>query len=478
MGESLREFEESEVKWDPRIRYTFSKDSDMVYTLRGPRQVGKTTLLKLNIRDLLQQGVPARNIFYFDCEGAVDTPRELMRVISSFLDLQGVDGEKRRHIFIDEVSRVRDWQSGIKALHDRERLRNCTLILTGSHALDISKATERLPGRRGGAEDVPDKIMVPMKFAEYAETLNKEVDELFLRFLLRSKDRRWRVLRALARGKMTDELRELRYHENSLKALFTNYLITGGLPKVVNDYRTRGMIPESTYRRYVDVVRGDLSRWGKREGYVRRVLSRVIETLGSPVSWKNLGRGTDIGSHNTVAEYIDTLRDAFILIYLYRLDLSRNCPAFEKEKKIYFGDPFFLHAMNAWVNGGDPFKESLRFLREKENQSLLVEGLVADHMVRLAFSISKQRQLFDYEKVLHYWRSSNQHEVDFVLKLNGTYLPVESKFKTKIAREDRYGLADFAKATRVRNEIIVSENELSLYKRGAIVPVWMFLLLT
>ncbi len=98
-------------------------------------------------------------------------------------------------------------------------------------------------------------------------------------------------------------------------------------------------------------------------------------------------------------------------------------------------------------------------------------------MVRLAFNISKQRQLFDYEKVLHYWKSSGQNEVDFVLNLNGSYLPVESKFKGKIVREDRYGLADFAKAASVKNEIIVSEDAFSLYKGGAIVPVWIFLLL-
>jgi predicted AAA+ superfamily ATPase len=475
LGNSLRDYDKAMIKWDPRIRYKFTYE-DTVYTIRGPRQVGKTTLVKLIIKDLIDKDVPPRNIFYFDCQAEVDTPKELMTVISTFLDLPGIVKRKRRYIFLDEISSVRNWQSGIKRLHDKGSLTNSTVLLTGSHVLDIVKATERLPGRRGETRDVPDKIMVPMKFSEYVETIDDELKRLFA-FGLRMEEVRREALLGLAKGKMSPQVKELRYHEDRLRKLLDSYLITGGLPKVVNDYHVTGEIPESTYRRYVDVVRGDLTRWEKREGYVRRILSRVIETLGSPISWTKLGEGADIPSHNTVPEYVDTLRDTFVLIYLYRLDTNSRSSAFEKEKKIYFGDPFFLHAMNAWVNGGDPFEETLRFLRKKENKSVLVEGVVADHMVRLAFQLSRQKQLFDYEKVLHYWKSSSQREVDFALTLPKSFLPIESKYKRTISRDDRYALADFSKVTGVKNEILVSESEFSPYKGGSIVPAWLFLLL-
>jgi len=475
MGESFKEYTRAKVKWDPRIRHRFSNE-DVVYTLRGPRQVGKTTLIKLNIRDLLDKGVPARNIFYYDCEGVVANPAELMRIISAFLDAPGVVKGSRRYIFLDEISSVRNWQAGIKRLHDGGRLKKCTLVLAGSHALDVAKATERLPGRRGESKDVPDKVMVPMKFAEYVETLDEELRRLF-DFSLRMGEVRRKVLLNLSRGKEPSEIKELRYHENKIRRLFESYLVTGGVPKVVNDYRESGEIPESTYKRYVDVVRGDLSRWNRREGYIRRILSRIIETMGSPVSWRTLAEGTDIGSHNTVPEYVDTLRDTFMLCYLFRLDTTRNESAFEKDKKLYFSDPFFLHAMNGWVNGGDPYEETVRFLENTEKKSLAVEGVVADHLVRLSFQLSKQKQLFDYEKVLHYWRSNNQHELDFVVNLERGYLPIESKYQNKIRKDDRYGLADFARVTGTKREIIISKNEFETYRGGAIVPAWLFLLL-
>jgi len=253
MGESFKEYTRAKVKWDPRIRHKFSNE-DVVYTLRGPRQVGKTTLIKLNIRDLLDKGVPARNIFYYDCEGVVANPAELMRIISAFLDAPGVVKGSRTYIFLDEISSVRNWQAGIKRLHDSGRLKKCTLVLAGSHALDVAKATERLPGRRGESKDVPDKVMVPMKFAEYVETLDEELRRLF-DFSLRMGEVRKEVLLNLSRGKEPSEIKELRYHENKIRRLFESYLVTGGVPKVVNDYRESGEIPESTYKRYVDVVR-------------------------------------------------------------------------------------------------------------------------------------------------------------------------------------------------------------------------------
>ena len=48
----IKIWKESKLKWSPRLRYTFHA-GDYVYSLRGPRQVGKTTLVKLEIRQVL-----------------------------------------------------------------------------------------------------------------------------------------------------------------------------------------------------------------------------------------------------------------------------------------------------------------------------------------------------------------------------------------------------------------------------------------
>ena len=42
-------WENSSFKWKPRISEAFCWDANVIYTLRGSRQVGKTTLLRLKI---------------------------------------------------------------------------------------------------------------------------------------------------------------------------------------------------------------------------------------------------------------------------------------------------------------------------------------------------------------------------------------------------------------------------------------------
>jgi len=52
---SIAAWKASNVPWNPRLQHTFQLDTDLVYTFRGPRQVGKTTLTKLMIKDLLER---------------------------------------------------------------------------------------------------------------------------------------------------------------------------------------------------------------------------------------------------------------------------------------------------------------------------------------------------------------------------------------------------------------------------------------
>ena len=120
-----------------------------VYTLRGPRQVGKTTLLKqLAARLIRDEGWDPRLVVYYPLDLA-DRPRQLvdlvLRVKSAYPAGQG----KRWCFLLDEISSLPDWQRGIKYLRDNTDAREDCFVLTGSSALDIRRGGERLPGRRG-----------------------------------------------------------------------------------------------------------------------------------------------------------------------------------------------------------------------------------------------------------------------------------------------------------------------------------------
>src|SRR5713226_8056082 len=175
------EWEASRFQWTPRLGETFQWDLDIVYVLRGPRQVGKTTLMKQKIRELLGKGIEPRRILYWPCD-LVDSPEKLARLVTSYQNTVRKDQAARLFIILDEISSVKDWQKGIKSLYDAGRLRKCTLILTGSHSIDLRRATETLARRRGEVDKLkdhlPDKILLPTKFSEYADTRSEKIHNM------------------------------------------------------------------------------------------------------------------------------------------------------------------------------------------------------------------------------------------------------------------------------------------------------------
>jgi predicted AAA+ superfamily ATPase len=465
----------SKVRWEPRLKYKFDLSADVIYTIRGPRQVGKTTCLKEMIKDLVESGTNPRTIFYYTCD-LINNPKELAEKISTYLDQIRPSPELRAYLLLDEISSVKDWQKAIKHLVDTGKLERTTTILTGSHTLDIKKAYEKLPGRRGQTEEPLDKIMLPMKFAEYVETLNKDVREAIRELNLLSFGKRKELLQILLKGQIPEEIKELLFLTKELEQLFQNYLVTGGTAKVIDEYLKHNEIPEHVYKTYVDIILGDLTRWNKRESYLRQIITRIIETLGNPVGWNTLKQETDIASHNTIAEYVDTLVDSFVLLYFYRYDVNQKAPAYQKEKKIHFHDPFYLHAIRAWVTGKEPFDSTIEFLKEAENVGRIAEGVVADHLVRLAFLLSKQKQLFTYETSVFYWRGKKDREVDFVLQTEiDQRVPIEVKYQHTISNKDLYGIIDFLKVSGASKGILLSKDKLEAKRNAIIMPVWIFL---
>ena len=166
----IRAWAESELGWSPKTQF---EDRDYVYSLRGTRQVGKTTTIKLDIQQRLKAH-PGNAILYyaFDLE---NSPREMVDVIEQYLNWSRLPNEQRC-LYLDEVTNVRNWQKAIKYLKDRGRLVNCTVVVVGSNSVDLRKGTELLPGRRGISSEPLDHIQEPLKFGDYVTAMNRRPD--------------------------------------------------------------------------------------------------------------------------------------------------------------------------------------------------------------------------------------------------------------------------------------------------------------
>jgi len=474
----ISDYNASSFKWDPRLKKTFQWDADVIYVLRGPRQVGKSTLLKLQIRDFIRSGTQPRRVFYWPCD-LVGGPENLVAIVSAYLDLTRRDQTGRSYIFLDEISSVRDWQKGIKSLYDSGRLRNCTVVLTGSHSIDLRKASETLARRRGDVhrlkDQLPDKILLPMKFSEYVDERSEIIGKFVLDLDLLKRERRHTIWSQICQGSLPKEIKELEIVGKGVQQLFDEFLITGGIPKTIDTYLTTGSISRDIYDGYVELLLRDITRWNGNELILRQIVRRLADTLATPVTLNNLREETDVSSHHTTGTYLDFLRDSFVVTAIHKLDKNKDAPVFRNSRKVHFEDPFLFHALRAWSLGRDPYRETLNFLSESDRTAKLVECVVAGHLVRLLFSYQPSAQ-FDYTNHLFHWQS-NKRQLDFAVRMDTGYLPIEVKYQNKISAEDAQPIADFQKGGKSTKGLLLTKDTLGEKRSHLEIPVALCLML-
>ena len=471
----IRAWSESRIKRDPGPCLAFQHD-DLVYSLRGPRRVGKTTFLMREVQRLLQTMRPDA-IFYYSFE-VENSPMDIVNVIREYLARFG-GASGRRFLLLDEISNVTNWQKAIKKLWDMGELVGCTVIVTGSHSTDVRVSAESMPGRRGvpGPDDPLDKILAPVGFGEYVALADRRVKKRLDDLSLSDPLARNRMLLGLCDGDIDDRLNHLLVFRDDLELHLNNYLVSGGLPHVANELLLNNTISSTTYAGCVSSIRSDLSLANHNAGRIFQILPRILGSLGTPVSWSSLKRETDLSSHYMVEDSIVALNDSFITFMLYKYNSETGMPKFDAPKKIYFSDPYFLHVLRRGKHPGDLFDESRLWIESPEHLPALVEQTVAAHASRLAFNMSKNKHMFEHSHSVFYWRGRNGREVDVVILADDGLVPIEVKYQNKITGGDLYGLLDLRKAAGSRGGIVVTRDVLGTRSGAALVPAVLFLLL-
>jgi len=421
-------------------------DLPIVYTLRGPRQVGKTTALKMLAKRLIESGVPSTNVLYY----SRDLEREPDAIVEVVNRGRAVGSEGRRFFLLDEVSAVPDWQRAVKYLRDNTPARDDFFLLTGSIASDIRKGAERLPGRRGPTADL-DKILLPLSFAEFAAAVDPSLPKVEARLqadaLLSDAEEAAAVL--------DRNLVYLPALERHLEA----YAHVGGFPAAVHDYLAGGMreVTDATIRILWDVIAGDVSRIGRDPATAMKLFERIAICLGTPISWTQLAEAIGVASPVTAEEYTRALAEAFELLVVYAWDTSRATRAPKKGKKLYVVDPILLR-----------LPERITYSTRLPPLPLLVENIVA-----LAMFHSAERDLveaFPVPQALFHWRSTAGKEIDFLLGRSASKLPLEVKYQQSVSGRDTLVMRQsFGRG------ILLSRNTLDMKGPVVIVPAALFL---
>lgn len=468
---------ESHIRYDPslrgQIRYEYESGNSVIYTLRGTRQVGKTTLIKLQIREFLESGTHPWNIFYYSFD-MVDSRSEMAEIILEYVLASRGKRRGRAYMFLDEITSVPEWQKGIKWLVDTEQLPDCTVLATGSRAQSILRATERLPGRRGLTEDAYDRLLAPMRFSEFVCATDPAIAGFFSERGLASADKKHGALHDAMSGDAPDIMEKVHSRFGSdLQRHLKSYMLSGGIPRIVDEMVRTGKIGRATYAAYRDGITSD---WGRHGDCALEQLGRaIVDSTCSAVSWDGLRRQADLGGWESTRSGVLSLEDLSVVAVIYKYGERKKIPRLSGSKKIYFHDPFYMHLFGPWSDHADPFGQSELTAGDPVWAGRIVEGIVADHLVRLAGDTAYNPQSFAYSRRVFFWSDRRGREVDFVFyKRDELEVPIEVKYRNRVDHRELGGIAGFAGSCR---GLVLSKDEFDQRRDYALVPAAVFLAL-
>lgn len=415
----------------PGLKYNFIKEN---VVLLGPRQVGKTTYLKLFIKKLIESGQNERNITYFSCE-PLNNKNDLINLFQELSELLPSEGKK--FLFLDEVSSVEGWEQAIKYLLEQKIISKFQLVCTGSNAYLLKKGSERFPGR-----NIEIKLFLPLTFSEYVKNLT---------------DIPFTPQKEFNIAKIYQNCTRLYPHLNQIQKEFNNYLRTGGVPKPLYEYRKTKHINSETYEIYTKWILGGLAKLNKKESIFRSLIKGIVMSYSSQVSLSSLAKDFQIPTHSTVETYLEVLSQLLLINVLYQIDPKNKIPLFRKNKKIYFQDPFFYNAFKGYVFG--KFKDYT-----DENEDKIVEGIACQELASL------KRTKPEINDIL--WYCGTEKETDFVMKAGEKLRGLEVKWSNSAESSDLKNRFFF------KERIILSKGKLSYdkEKKVYIMPLNLFLL--
>ena len=426
-------FNLSKVKYIPRSVLDLELKNGAINIVCGPRQTGKTTALKLLVKSLLEQQIPAERIFYFNCD-ALESRKDIIELVLSFFDgIKEPSGKiPQNYLFLDEISSVTDWPYAVKWLADNGLLANSKIILTGSSSISLKKSGEFLPGRRRGGRDIN---FLPISFFE-------DLKLVLPKFPLREKVNSFEELKRLDK--------QLQKKRINIKQSYKDFLLTGGFLRMINSFVKKEPFLD-TVELYKSTLKSELAKWGKRELYARRVLKKVISSLTSETSYSSVAEEAELGSKNTAVEYLNFFGDSFLLAETLFYSIPQKRVVVKKNKKYYPTDPFLFWIFNSFVSGSNQIEEFYRRYSKPPLDSQTAEAFVASEL---------------YKSGLKFYFFRNKKALDFYIPKKD--LGIEVKYKPRIFSYDLKGLG-YAK-----RKVIVSKN--TLEKRGEvlIVPTYLF----
>ncbi len=354
--------------------------SKEISLITGSRQVGKSVLLK-QIQDhiVAEKNISADQILSFNLDIVQDY--ETLHDQQSFIEyLRDRSRSRKLYVFVDEAQKVPDAASYFKGVYDSAL--NIKLILTGSSALEVkAHMKESLAGRK--------RIFWLPTFT-------------FFECLSLWDPRLAKIINGQTRLGTIEARHAL--------LLYQEYVRFGGYPRVViadGATEKRALLRE-IYGSYVERDAVGLLEVSNRTAFTR-LIKLLASQIGQLVNIDELAMHLAI-NRGSVERYLRILEDTFVSQVIR--PFFRN----PRQEIIKAGKVFFLD-----TGIRNLALENLQTWSERVDRGPLLENSVFSD---LKFALRDGA-------TLHFWRTKQKSEVDFVIEHGSQLIPIEVKSALK-----------------------------------------------
>ena len=340
------------------------QDKEPIKVITGIRRCGKSKLLQLMIKHLLNEGKEKRQIIEINFE-SMEFSLMSYKEVYDYIKERIVNG-KRMYLFFDEIQRINGWENTINSLRVDF---DVDIYVTGSNAyLLSSEYSTYLSGR------CVEIKMLPLSFKEFLYFYDFELEQKKTQF----GDLKFEII-----GK--DKI------HYSLQEAFNIYLRFGGMPGIKDvglDQEKAFMILEGIYNTVV--TRYILEKERRKEQknvtdplFLKRIVLFLSDNIGSNVSFSSISGALSNyylvndykekkASPHTIENYINSLVETYFFYPIKRFDI--------KGKE-------YLKTLGKYYISDIGFRNYLLGLRNRDRGHIL-ENIVYFELLRRGYDVA------------------------------------------------------------------------------------------
>lgn len=310
--------------------YSHLKKKSILF-LTGLRRVGKTTLIKLAIKELLKTVTP-QHILYISLDDYLLRNKSILEIIDEYRTLHKIKTSETIYLFFDEITYKNDYHLQLKNLYDKTKAK---IVASSSSSSLLLDKKAYLTGRSITLE------VSPLNFNEYL-TFNK--------INIKNRD------------------------EHLLKAYFEDYIQSGGLPE-------NTLNPNREYLMSLidDIIQKDITAFYaiKNHDILRDYFLLLMERSGKQLSINKIANILKM-SPDTARRYLNYFESTYLIHLVPRWGKTNE--KLLSAKKIYACDLGIKHLFIGKRDFGSYFENYilLQLRRKAKPYYIYKDGIEID----------------------------------------------------------------------------------------------------